>query len=95
MRGHLISSLLFPLTLAIAIPSSGPEAINTAPITFNNPQNALFEATLFDKSNTTVRGWITAWAPPSGVGVKLHADFWGLPDNGPYRMSSHSNLLHR
>lgn len=84
MRLHLLSGLLTPLSLAISTPAPNPESFRAAPITFNNPQEALFEATLFDKSNTTVRGWITAWAPPSGVGVKIHADFWGLPDNGPY-----------
>lgn len=93
MRLHLLTSLLTSLTLALGIPTPNPETLHTAPITFNNPQDALFEATLFDKSNTTVRGWITAWAPPSGVGVKIHADFWGLPDNGPYGTSPAPPLL--
>lgn len=93
MRLHLLTSLLTSLTLALGIPTPNPETLHTAPITFNNPQDTLFEATLFDKSNTTVRGWITAWAPPSGVGVKIHADFWGLPDNGPYGTSPAPPLL--
>lgn len=84
MRLSLLSALL-PTPLALATtPRPDTDFFHPAPITFNNPQSNLFEATLFDKSNTTVRGWVTIWAPPSGVGVKVHADFWGLPDSGPY-----------
>lgn len=93
MRFELIAALLFSLALAVNTSSPSSESLHSslhpAPIIYNNPQDALYEATLFDKSSTTVRGWLTAWAPPSGVGVKIHADFWGLPDSGPYRMPLH------
>ncbi|KAI9924888.1 hypothetical protein MW887_006745 [Aspergillus wentii] len=57
----------------------------------DNSPNVVYEATLQDTKNTTVRGWLTLWAPPSKVGVKVHADFWGLPDGEPlfYHINEH------
>lgn len=83
----IFTALIFPLALALSITSMNAEHLHSAPIIFNNPQGAVYEANFFEKSNTTIRGWVTAWAPSSGVGVKIHADLWGLPDDdGAYGM---------
>lgn len=90
MRLQIIPALLSTLTLALsaAVRTPRDEDLPIAPIVYDNPQDVLYAVTLFDQPKTTVRGWVTAWAPPNGVGVRLHADFWNFPDNGPYRMPS-------
>lgn len=93
MQLQLLAALLISLfSLALSIPLSTSDSDITAPIVYDNPQGVLFEGSLFDKKNTTLRGWITAWAPPSGVGVKIHADFWGFPEKGPFRMFPLSSI---
>lgn len=52
-----------------------------APVVTDNRADALYEATLPSRQNTTIRGWITLFAPRQGDGVKVHADFWGIPNN--------------
>ncbi|KAF4252661.1 hypothetical protein KXX33_006059 [Aspergillus fumigatus] len=47
----------------------------------NDAGDVLYQATLPHRQNTTLRGWVTLFAPRDGDGVKVHADFWGIPDN--------------
>lgn len=79
MHSGLVASVLASLCLSVAAQNT------SAPIVYDNPPN-VYELMLLDKTNTTVRGYVRASAPSSGVGVRIHADFWGLPDEGPYRM---------
>lgn len=61
-------------------PANGTD--HEAPLAVDNPRK-LFEAELLDKSNTTVRGLVNIWSQP--VGVKVHVDFWGLPQKQALR----------
>ncbi|PGG95959.1 hypothetical protein GX51_08062 [Blastomyces parvus] len=63
-----------------------------APETLNNPKGVVFSAVLYDKKDTTVRGWINATAGPGGRGVNFDIDFWGFPDEdefGPFPYHIH------
>jgi hypothetical protein len=90
MQSILLSTLfLLRLGLAstvFAYPPNGTFAPVTdnrtfAPVVTDNRADALYEATLPSRQNTTVRGWITLFAPRQADGVKVHADFWGIPNN--------------
>ncbi|BDD59655.1 hypothetical protein MPDQ_001764 [Monascus purpureus] len=82
MHSGLVASVLASLCLSVAAQNT------SAPIVYDNPPN-VYELMLLDKTNTTVRGYVRASAPSSGVGVRIHADFWGLPDEGPYQYHIH------
>lgn len=78
-------------TLGLALSVTGLPASSTdheAPVVTHNPRK-LFHAELQDKSNTTVRGFVNIWSQP--VGVKVQANFRGLPQNLPLRMSPPSS----
>ena len=74
MQFTLLANVLLGLALSVA---AQPTNISKAPVVLGNPSR-LFEATLLDKDNTTLRGAVNIWA--EAVGVKVHADFWGVPD---------------
>ena len=69
-----LANVLLGLALSVA---AQPTNISKAPVVLGNPPR-LFEATLLDKDNTTLRGAVNIWA--EAVGVKVHADFWGVPE---------------
>ncbi|EAW07685.1 putative cytosolic Cu/Zn superoxide dismutase [Aspergillus clavatus NRRL 1] len=56
-----------------------------------NPHHALYQATLPIRQNTTIRGWITLLAPEKATGVKVHADFWGFPNNSSLEYYIHED----
>lgn len=58
-----------------------------APVTTNNNPTVQLKAELLDKSNSTIRGKLTAFALPHGIGVKVNARFTGLPDGEPLSAS--------
>lgn len=58
-----------------------------APIVRDNPTDVYYEASLLYKSSTKIRGWLVGTPSKDGVGVEIRADFWGFPDEGPYRSS--------
>ncbi|PLB35446.1 putative cytosolic Cu/Zn superoxide dismutase [Aspergillus candidus] len=62
-----------------------------APVTTNNNPTVQLKAELLDKSNSTIRGKLTAFALPHGIGVKVNARFTGLPDGEPLKYHIHVN----
>jgi hypothetical protein len=76
----LTTLLLLRLSLSSTALAVSPNG-TFAPVVTNARADALYEATLPHRQDTTVRGWITLFAPREGDGVKVHADFWGIPDN--------------
>lgn len=92
MRFNIISSVLLGAALSVAGAFAG-----NAPIVINNPRTTVFEVSLLDKSSTSIRGWVTASAPTDGVGVRIHANFWGFPRNvpGPYCKCPHRAIKER
>lgn len=83
MNLNLIAILGLVLSVTgLATSSSTDDANHEAPLAVSNPRK-LFEAKLLDKSNTTIRGLVNIWSQP--VGVKVHVDFWGLPQNTSLR----------
>lgn len=74
MQFTRLANVLLGLALSVA---AQPTNISKAPVILGNPPR-LFEATLLDKDNTTLRGAVNIWA--EAVGVKVHADFWGVPE---------------
>lgn len=74
MQFTRLANVLLGLALSVA---AQPTNISKAPVILGNPPR-LFEATLLDKDNTTLRGAVNIWA--EAVGVKVHGDFWGVPE---------------
>lgn len=79
MKFNLIAIIGLVLSVT-GTPTNGTDP--EAPLAVDNPRK-LFEAKLLDKSNTTIRGLVNIWSQP--VGVKVHVDFWGLPQKQPLR----------
>lgn len=73
MQLSLVANVVLGLWLSVA---AYPTNFTRAPIIVDNPSK-LFEARLLEKNSTTIRGALNIWA--RSVGVKVHADFWGLP----------------
>ncbi|RHZ43649.1 putative cytosolic Cu/Zn superoxide dismutase [Aspergillus thermomutatus] len=90
MQSILTTLSLLSLSLSSTALALSPNR-TLAPVVTNNRANALYEATLPTRQNTTLRGWITLFAPPQGVGVKVHADFWGIPENEALAYYIHEN----
>lgn len=76
MQFSIIGSVFLGLALSAAALPTNVTRTARAPIVVDNPPK-LFEAKLLDKKGSTVRGVVNIWA--QSVGVKVHADFWGLP----------------
>ncbi|OJJ49781.1 hypothetical protein ASPZODRAFT_1026982 [Penicilliopsis zonata CBS 506.65] len=84
-------ALASPMALSLASTVLAASNFTEAPIITNSQQGVLYEATLFSKQNTSIRGVVTAWAPSNAIGVKFHVDFWGFPPDvrGPYPYHIH------
>ncbi|KAF9889710.1 hypothetical protein FE257_007016 [Aspergillus nanangensis] len=71
----LFKSYLLTLGLCLSATAQTP-----APVTDNNIPSVIYQATLLDKDNTTVRGQVTTYGTADKVGVKVHVEFSGVPD---------------
>ncbi|GFF44032.1 hypothetical protein IFM61606_02610 [Aspergillus udagawae] len=88
----LLATTLLLLRLSLSSTALAVSPNGTfAPVVTNARADALYEATLPHRQDTTVRGWITLFAPREGDGVKVHADFWGIPDNEALAYSIHED----
>ncbi|KAI9933690.1 hypothetical protein ASPWEDRAFT_104112 [Aspergillus wentii DTO 134E9] len=89
MRGQVLSNI--GLALSLSITGAQAASDTTAPVVTDNHDGRIYEAALLNKHATSVRGWLRASAPASGVGVKIQAEFWGFPANvsGPYPYHIH------
>ncbi|PKX94208.1 putative cytosolic Cu/Zn superoxide dismutase [Aspergillus novofumigatus IBT 16806] len=82
MQSILTTLVLLGLSVSSTAVAVSPNGTFAPVVTNDNDTgDVLYEATLPHRQNTTLRGWITLFAPRDGDGVKVHADFWGIPDN--------------
>lgn len=80
--------LISTLILGAALNVAGLKTNTTrheAPIVRGNPTDVHYEVSLLYKTSTKVRGWLIGTPSKDGVGVEVRANFWGFPDEGPYR----------
>lgn len=92
MKPSIVGSVFLGLALsAAALPTNTTTKAPRAPIIVDNPPK-LFEAKLLDKKGSAVRGVVNIWA--QSVGVKVHADFWGLPKEQALSTFSREYVYH-
>lgn len=83
MQLTLVANVFLGLCLSVA---AYPRNATQAPVAVDNPSK-LFEARLLEKNTTSIRGALNIWG--RSVGVKVHADFWGLPKEQALGMFFH------
>lgn len=82
------STAIFLVGLALTVAPIFAQFIE-APVIRNNPKGVVYRATLLNRDTTTLRGSVTATAPPDGTGLVFHVDLRGFPDEqqfGPFSM---------
>jgi hypothetical protein len=78
---YLFAGTFFSLYLCVGAQTT---ATQDAQITKNNNAGLTYKAELLEKENSTVRGRITTRSGTNNVGIKLHVDFWGIPEDIQY-----------